>query len=187
MDLIELKAEKRKQAFAVRKHAFGQGLDEAANANLLIALADFPEAEVIAAYMPIRTEVSPLATMTILQGQEKRICVPVITGEGQPLKWAVWTPEAEMVEGAFKARIPNNPEFVTPDVVIAPLVAFDRNGGRLGYGGGFYDRSLELLRSAKPTPALGFAYSAQELDGLPLEPTDQPLSMMVTEREILRF
>ena len=187
MELAELKASKRKEAFAARKLADGQGHDEAANRILLEAIAHFPEAEVIAGYMPIRTELSPIATMTILHGQKKTICVPVIVGEAQPLKWAVWTPNVEMVEGAFKAQIPADPEYVTPDLVISPLVAFDRNGGRLGYGGGFYDRSLELLRSANAIPAIGFAYSAQELADLPLEPTDQPLSAMVTESSIMRF
>ena len=187
MELNELKALRRKEAFAARKIAFGEGHDEAANRNLLQAIAHHPHAEVIAGYMPIRTEVSPIATMTILHGQRKTICVPVIVGEAQPLRWAKWAPDTEMVEGAFKAQIPADPEFVTPDLVISPLVAFDMKGGRLGYGGGFYDRSLELLRSEKPIPAIGFAYSAQELSDLPLEETDQPLSAMVTESSIIRF
>ena len=187
MDLSERKTAKRKQAFAARKLAFAQNHDESANRNLLEALAHYPHAEIIAGYMPIRTELSPVATMTILYGQRKTICVPVIVEEGLPLKWAEWTPETEMVEGAFKAQIPAKPNFVSPDLVICPLVAFDRQGGRLGYGGGFYDRTLELLRAEKATPAIGFAYSAQELDDLPLEPTDQPLSAMVTESAIFRF
>jgi len=66
-----------------------------------------------------------------------------------------------------------------------PLVAFDRNGGRLGYGGGFYDRSLEGLRAKRATLAIGFAFAAQEAENLPLEATDQPLDMIVTERGII--
>ena len=60
-------------------------------------------------------------------------------------------------------------------------------GGRLGYGGGFYDRTLELLRAKRPTFAIGFAFSAQEAENLPLEPTDQPLDMLITESRILSF
>jgi len=66
-----------------------------------------------------------------------------------------------------------------------PLVAFSRSGGRLGYGGGFYDRTLERLRARRPTLAVGFAYGAQEDPALPLEPTDQPLDVIVTEAEVI--
>ena len=76
---------------------------------------------------------------------------------------------------------------LVPQVLIVPLVAFDRSGGRLGYGGGFYDRTLELLRAAGPIFAVGFAYAAQEAEALPLEPTDQPLDVIVTDAEVLRF
>ena len=76
-------------------------------------------------------------------------------------------------------------DFFEPELVIVPLVAFDRNGGRLGYGGGFYDRTLEMLRAKRPTFAIGFAYSAQQADHLPLEATDQPLDQIVTEDEVI--
>jgi len=78
-------------------------------------------------------------------------------------------------------------DFFEPEILVVPLVAFDARGGRLGYGGGFYDRTLELLRSKRATLAIGFAFDAQEADELPLEPTDQPLDMMVTESRILQF
>jgi 5-formyltetrahydrofolate cyclo-ligase len=66
-------------------------------------------------------------------------------------------------------------------------VAFDRAGGRLGYGGGFYDRTLEMLRARRPTLAVGFAYAAQEAENLPLEETDQTLDMVATETEVISF
>jgi 5-formyltetrahydrofolate cyclo-ligase len=81
--------------------------------------------------------------------------------------------------------IPEAGDWMIPQIVIVPLVAFDRRGGRLGYGGGFYDRTLEMLRAAQPTMAIGFAYEAQEDANLPLEPTDQPLDLIVTERGII--
>lgn len=187
MSIAQKKAEARTSAFAARKAAFGTGLDEDANRNLIGQLALYRDAQVIAAYMPIRTEVSPLATMTILCGQEKRICVPVIQGNGQPLKFQEWTPEGAMVDGPFGASVPAEGAFLQPDVVITPLVAFDRKGYRLGYGGGFYDRSFEELISVKPVIAVGFAYAAQELPRVPTEPTDHKLNAMVTEAEVLRF
>lgn len=187
MSIAKKKSDARKLAFAARKTAHGTGLDEAANRNLIGQLALYRDARVIAAYMPIRTEVSPIATMTILHGQEKRICVPVIQGDGQPLKFQEWTPDVEMIDGPFGAAVPETGEFLQPDVVITPLVAFDRRGYRLGYGGGFYDRSFEQLAALKSVAAVGFAYSAQELKTLPTEPTDHKLDAMVTEIEVLRF
>jgi len=78
-------------------------------------------------------------------------------------------------------------DFFIPEIVIVPLVAFDDAGGRLGYGGGFYDRTLELLRANGPVLTIGFAYDAQQADQLPLEPTDQPLDMIITESRIIEF
>jgi 5-formyltetrahydrofolate cyclo-ligase len=93
-----------------------------------------------------------------------------------------------MIEGAFGAQVPETGEEIVPELLIVPLVAFDRAGNRLGYGGGFYDRTLERLRAARPdTLAVGFAYSAQEAESLPLEPTDQTLDAIVTEAFTLSF
>jgi 5-formyltetrahydrofolate cyclo-ligase len=72
-----------------------------------------------------------------------------------------------------------------PEILIVPLLAFNRTGGRLGYGGGFYDRTLEMLRAKRPTLAIGFAFAGQETDDLPLEPTDQPLDLIVTEQGVI--
>lgn len=173
----------RKAAFAARKVAHGQGSDAQANDILRNELQVFHGASV-AGYMPIRTEIDPLATMTAYQGI---ISVPVIQGAAMPLKFARWTPNDTMVDGPFGAKVPARLEYVEPEVLIVPLVGFDRAGNRLGYGGGFYDRTLEILRAKRPTVAIGFAYAAQELDDLPIEPTDQPLDMIVTERGVLRF
>jgi 5-formyltetrahydrofolate cyclo-ligase len=187
MRIEQRKSEARKLALAARRKAHDKELDEAANRNLIGQLALYPNAKIIAAYMPIRTEVSPLATMTILYGQNKRICVPVIQDEGLPLKFQEWTPKAKMIDGLFGAAVPDIGEFLQPDVVITPLVSFDCNGYRLGYGGGYYDRSFEELTAIKSVAAVGFAYSAQELRTIPTEPTDHKLDALVTETKVLRF
>ena len=187
MSIAKKKAEARTKAFAARKAAFGTGLDQDANRNLIGQLALYRDAQIISAYMPIRTELSPIATMTILHGQEKRICVPVIQGDGLPLLFQEWTPDVEMIDGPFGASVPAAGEFLDPDVLIAPLLAFDRKGYRLGYGGGFYDRSFAALSAKKPVIGVGFAYSAQEVKRVPTEPTDHKLNAMVTETDVLRF
>lgn len=185
--LKEQKAAARTAAFAARKGAHGTGLDEAANKSLTGVIEKLPDVRVVAGYMPMRTEVSPLPTMTILYGQEKRICVPVIRGRGQPLEFHEWEPGAEMEEGPFGAHVPKSGQVLVPDVVIVPLLAFDRAGMRLGYGGGFYDRTLAQLAGAGSLRAIGYAYSAQEVERVPAEQTDWPLPQIVTEHGAIRI
>ncbi len=181
-DLAGLKAEARKAAFAARKEAFARGQGQAAG-----ILADFLAGhgeKVLAGYMPMRTEIDPLPAMAAHQGP---VGVPVILGPGQALKFREWTPGCAMEEGAFKAFIPVEGAWVEPEVVIVPLVAFDGRGYRLGYGGGFYDRTLEGLRLKRPTIAVGFAFDAQEMNEVPIEETDQKLDFIVTESGVRAF
>jgi 5-formyltetrahydrofolate cyclo-ligase len=113
------------------------------------------------------------------------VCVPVIPGPGMPLRFREWSPGCRMVAGAFGALIPAEGAWLEPQVLIVPLLSFDRRGYRLGYGGGFYDRTLERLRSRGATLALGFAFAAQEVAEVPTEPTDQPLDAVLTETGLI--
>lgn len=184
-DLAAIKAAARKAAFQRRAEAHVGGQGGLAAARLLEQLE--PHAgKVISGYMAMRSEIDPRPAMEALSATS-RICVPVIKGKGQPLTFALWTPETTMVDGPFGASIPAAPDYVEPEVLIVPLVAFDRRGNRLGYGGGFYDRTLAMLRAIRPTRAIGFSWAAQEAQNLPIEATDQPLDMIVTENEVLRF
>lgn len=181
-DLTAIKAEARRAAFARRKLAFDAlGPD---HAGLLRDVLAGQQGKVLAGYMPMRTEISPLAAMRA-HAATGAVCVPVIQGKGLPLRFARWTPDCAMVAGAFGAQVPGHLEWLEPEVLIVPLVAFDRRGGRLGYGGGFYDRTLAGLRARGPVLAVGFAFAAQEAEALPLEATDQPLDMVVTEAEVI--
>jgi 5-formyltetrahydrofolate cyclo-ligase len=182
MTMTEIKAEARKAAFAARKTAFAAGQGQAA-ALLADVLAPYRGA-VLSGYMPMRTEIDPLPAMAAHDGP---VCVPVIMGKGLPLRFRLWAPGCAMVTGAFGALIPAEGPWLVPEVVIVPLVAFDARGFRLGYGGGFYDRTLEGLRARQATLAIGFAFAAQEQGEVPIEPTDQRLDMIVTEAGVRRF
>lgn len=181
-DLSAIKAAARRAAFARRKAAFDAiGPD---HAGLLADVLRPHAGKVLAGYMPMRTEISPLAAM---RGHAATgpVCVPVIEGKGMALRFARWTVQGAMVAGEFGAQVPARLEWLVPEVLIVPLVAFDRKGGRLGYGGGFYDRTLQMLRARGPVVAVGFAFGAQQADALPLEATDQPLDLIVTEAEVI--
>ncbi len=182
MTLADRKAAARKAAFARRKAA--HGADMGAAAGLLSSVLAGHRTVPLAGYMPIRTEISPRPAMEEAAAHGP-VGVPVIQGEAQPLKFRAWTPDVEMIDGPFGAAIPATGDWITPQILIVPLVAFTRAGARLGYGGGFYDRTLVALRDAGPVLAIGFAYAAQEADALPVEATDQPLDLIITEAEII--
>ena len=177
----------RKSALLAREKAHSYTNDNNATSLLIDALVCFPMVEVVSGYMPIKTEISPLEAMKKLVIAGKRLCLPVVQSAGTPLVFREWSPSSVMVKGAFGAQIPKYGTLLKPELLIVPLVAFDRRGARLGYGGGFYDRSLERLRSEKPTIAVGFAYSSQEVEKVPTERTDQQLDLVVTENEIIDF
>jgi 5-formyltetrahydrofolate cyclo-ligase len=173
----DAKAAARKAAFAVRKEAFASGQGDAA--KHLVAALESHRGKVLAGYMPMRTEINPLPAMAAHQGP---VGVPLVVGQGLPLQFRHWTPDTEMVEGAFKALIPASGDWVIPQVLIVPLLAFDGDGYRLGYGGGFYDRTLEGLRAKGPVFTIGFAFSAQEVRKVPIDATDERLDIIVTEK-----
>lgn len=171
----------RKAAFVARKIAYGFGQGHAGHlSSVLAGYRGVP----LAGYAQMRTEIDPTAAMEEASAHG-RVCMPVIQAAGQPLKFREWAPDCAMIAGEFGAPIPKSGDWITPEILIVPLVAFSRSGGRLGYGGGFYDRTLERLRAIRPTLAIGFAYAAQEMPDLPLESTDQQLDLIVTEQGII--
>lgn len=111
-----------------------------------------------------------------------------MVGREKPLVFRQWHPDMEMTPGGFGIPVPpETMDEVTPDLLLVPFLAFDGEGYRLGYGGGYYDRTLAALRADNADlMAVGVAYGAQKTDKLPREATDQPLDLVVTENEIIR-
>ena len=177
-----VKAAARQAAFATRKAAFAAGQGQAA--ELLADVLATERGSVLSGYMPMRTEIDPLPAMTAHQGP---VGVPVIIGPAQPLRFREWSPGSAMVAGEFGVLIPEEGAWLEPAVLIVPLLAFDARGYRLGYGGGFYDRTLEELRARGAVLAVGFAFAAQEVEAVPIDATDQRLDMIVTEQGVRLF
>lgn len=183
-DLAEVKAAARKAAFARRAAAHAAAAPGAAG-RLSEVVAGYRGVP-LSGFLPIRTEIDPVPAMAEAAAHGP-VGVPVILGKGQPLAFSRWEPEGALREGPFGVMVPEVDEFFEPEILIVPLVAFDARGGRLGYGGGFYDRTLEKLRAKRATLAIGFAFDAQEAEMVPLEATDQRLDMVVTESRVLQF
>jgi 5-formyltetrahydrofolate cyclo-ligase len=186
VSVADTKAAARSAAFARRKAA--HGTVDAAPAQGLLAglLAAERTGTVVALYDPIRTEIDPRPA-TVASVGRLRFAMPVIAGTGLPLIFRAWTPGAAMETGPFGVAIPAADDPVVPEVLVVPMLAFDARGYRLGYGGGFYDRTLADLRArGGRVRAIGFAYSAQQVVDLPVEPTDAPLDLVATESGLRR-
>lgn len=190
--MIAAKAALRREVLAARAEAHKDGAARAARA--IPQALGYLEVErlvargvLVAGYRPIRTEVDPSGLLAELHKAGVKLAMPVVEGPSQPLSFRPWHPGAPEVEGAFGAPIPADETMVTPAVLIVPLVAFDARCIRLGYGGGFYDRTIEKLGDANPAlKTMGLAYAAQRVGEIPAEPTDQRLDAVVTEAGIVR-
>ena len=155
----------------------------AACAHLLDWLSAHAPRAVLAGYVPIRAEADPRPA---LAGHRGPTCLPVVAGPGRALDFRLWRPGEALEPGAFGTKQPGvGAKLVQPQVVIVPLAAFDRRGGRVGYGGGYYDRSLEKLRAAGPVLAVGLGFAAQRVESVPEAAHDQPLDLIATEDGIL--
>lgn len=192
MNIADPKAALRREVLARRRAAHEADRQAGGQAAFLardhfLAARLHTGARIISGYRPIRSEIDPTPLMEALAAAGHRLCVPVIEGQGLPLRFREWHPGAPMVEGAFGAEVPARGDWLEPELLIAPLVAFDAKGHRLGYGGGFYDRTLAGLRARRRTLAVGLAYAAQEVACIPHGPTDQRLDAVVTERGLIRF
>ena len=119
-------------------------------------------------------------------GDGAALALPVVVGRGHPLIMRAWAFGAPLTSGVWGIRQPPPaaPE-VFPDILIVPLLAFDRRGHRIGYGAGYYDMTLARLRAMKTVTAIGIAFAAQEVDVVPTTPRDARLDLVLTEREII--
>lgn len=146
----------------------------------------------VAAYIPIHSEIDIWPLMLALVDGGHALALPCIKRKGHPLDFRVYEIGDKLRRGAFGTREPmRDAAIVTPDIVLLPLLAYARNGDRLGYGGGFYDRTLQKLRDPKRNMgeiiACGVAYSGQEVPTLLTDQYDQSLDCVLTETGIKRY
>jgi 5-formyltetrahydrofolate cyclo-ligase len=142
----------------------------------------------VAGYMPIGSEIDPGPLLALLAAEGVELALPVVRDSTRVLEFRAWRPGDALEPGAFGTQHPTlDSPVVRPDMVLVPLLAFDRRGHRLGYGGGFYDATLASLRADRPITAVGCAFAAQRVDALPDIATDQLLDWIVTEQDAHRF
>jgi 5-formyltetrahydrofolate cyclo-ligase len=136
--------------------------------------------DVVAVYWPIRDELDCRPVLTRLVDAGQPVCLPVVLGDGLPLELRLWEEGAPLFPSGFGTLAPaETAPIVEPDVIVMPLLGFDKHGTRLGYGGGYYDRTLAMLSS--PPRLIGYAFAGQEVDHVPRDAHDIPLDAVVTE------
>ena len=141
---------------------------------------------IVSGFMPMKGEINPLPLMKKLADTGVQLALPVTGRRGQPLTMRAWTWGEPLASGVWGIREPKAEAPQTdPDILLVPLLAFDRAGRRLGYGGGYYDLTLAHLRSRKPVIAVGLAYAIQETAAVPTTPRDATLDLVLTEREVI--
>jgi 5-formyltetrahydrofolate cyclo-ligase len=185
---IDTKAALRQQAIAHRDALPRRERQQAAE---IIAAREFPRAVagmIVSGFMPLKSEISPLPLMRKVAAAGAQLALPVVAGRGKPLVMRAYAFGDELAAGQWGIRQPKPeaPE-VAPDILIVPLLAFDRAGHRLGYGAGYYDMTISSLRANKPVTAIGIAYAAQEIDAVPITARDARLDLVLTEREVMDF
>jgi 5-formyltetrahydrofolate cyclo-ligase len=157
-----------------------------------IAARAFPVAVtpgmIVSGFMPMKTEINPLPLLRKIAGQGAQLALPCIAGRGKALIMRAWKFGDAFKEGQWGIRepMPDAPE-VAPDILIVPLACFDRAGHRIGYGAGYYDMTIHVLRAKKKVVAIGVAFAAQEIAQVPATERDERLDFVLTEKEIIAF
>lgn len=137
--------------------------------------------QIVSCFLPIRSEIDTRPLIAALNDAGARVVLPTVAGDDPDLVFRAWAPGEPLARGAFGVEEPTAAApIVDPTIMIVPLLAFDRDGYRLGYGGGYYDRAIARLSADQPIPAIGVAYDAQEVVVVPREPHDRRLDAIVT-------
>ena len=147
----------------------------------VLAQCQFPAGAVVAGYWPMGQEINIRPLLHALDGLGHPVVLPETPPRGQPLLFRRWRPGCAMVPERFGTARPDG-EPLAPEVLLVPLLAFDIAGRRLGYGGGYYDRTLATLPGVR---TLGCAYAAQQVETVPAEPHDLRLQAVATERGVI--
>ena len=157
-----------------------------------IAMRRFPvprgEGTIVAGYSPIRSECDPVPLMRSLAAKGAQLALPIVHAKDKELSFSEWRQGEQLVAGPYGILQPRTEAIpLDPDVILVPLTAFDRRCRRIGYGAGYYDRTLGGLRKRRVVIAVGIAFAVQEVEAIPVNEHDQRLDLVLTEREIVDF
>jgi 5-formyltetrahydrofolate cyclo-ligase len=163
---------------------------ERAKAAETIATRAFPltitPGTIVSGFSPLKSEINPLPLMRRLADAGAQLALPVVAGRGKPLIMRAFAFGDALASGQWGIREPKSEAGeVAPDILLVPLLAFDRSGHRVGYGAGYYDMTIAKFRAMKRITAVGVAYAAQQIDTVPVTPRDARLDLVLTERDVI--
>ena len=183
------KSNVRKAALIARSDAWARHKDAGQHLVSMFPDALWPPINcVVASYFPIGSEIDPRPLAETFMCEQVKIALPVLAGPNLPVIFRRWSPGDILDRGPFSVLEPTaDARVVVPDLVLVPLVAADRAGGRLGYGKGYYDRTLAGLRAAGPVRAIGLAFDEQIFDEIAIEAHDQPLDWIITPTQVIKI
>ena len=182
-NLVRVKAQLRKQAAKIRQQQSDLHPQAAKQlASYCAGLMHSFGSGIYAAYLPIRSEISPLPLVAALQRAGQQTAMPITPAEGEALSFRLWAVGDDLEAGPYGTSQPLSAgQLVLPDIILAPLLAFDSAGWRLGYGGGFYDRTIaDLTMRPHQCAVIGLGFDGQKLDKVPVGPYDMPLDAVLT-------
>jgi 5-formyltetrahydrofolate cyclo-ligase len=185
----------RKRALRAAMQIRRQGLDERDRRSAAAGVLEIYQLEqpaelpaIVSGFWPIKDEIDIRPLMTHLNGEGCRLALPVVKGRGQRLSFRAWQPGDPLESGVFGTLQPSaGCETLEPDVLLVPLLACDAEGWRLGYGGGFYDRTLEDLRRRRKVTAIGVGFDRQLVAEVPHGADDQRLDWLLTDCRACAF
>lgn len=185
--IVARKRRLRTEARKRRDEAAAKGDIGARLIDLFEQHVSLPRDITISGYYPVGSEANILPLLNALQQKGLDLSLPVVDKSHSPLIFRRWDEATEMQEGAFGILEPTpDAASVYPGLMLIPLLAFDRQGNRLGYGGGFYDLSIRSIREQQPVYALGVAFAAQEVTAVPCDKNDTTLDGILTEKGVIR-
>ena len=180
-----LKSKLRKEILKVRKKINTKNIQLNFSQIIKILKKEKITNKIIGGYYPVNFEVDSLALLKKFKRKNFYISLPVIKKNFQ-MDFHSWSFSEPLKINKYGIPEPENKNIVYPDVLLIPLVAFDKNLNRLGYGGGYYDRLIEKLSKKKNIIKIGLAFSVQEIDKVPINMYDQKLDYIVTNKNIIK-
>ena len=185
----ERKASLRRDALGCRREIHKKRAATAtANLTEQLCIAIQGRDKIIAGYWPIGDEIDCRPALENMAAEGFQIVLPVVAGQGEVLIFRTWKPGEDLETGPFGTAHPGPLAAVrTPDVILLPLIAFDVVGHRLGYGAGYYDRTIAALRRSGSIMAVGVSYDEQEVERIPADGHDQVMDAVMTDRRALWF
>lgn len=187
MDVVSKKQEQRERAMRLRKSLVTPLAGQQAARNFLDTIT-VNSSKVVSLFIPIGSELNTRPLIDALAARSVKCLLPVIVGKDKPLVFREWQQGEPLVTGGFNTLQPGeNAPVAVPDIVVTPLLAFDENGFRMGYGGGYFDRTLAALRERGPCVFVGYAYEGQRVDRVVTDVHDQKLDWVVTEKIVRKI